>query len=67
MFRSRLGRSKQDQKFLDTIDIVNQLYLLTFTTPKYPTEIEKLVKQIGDKFNEHEIAIVFLATSPRFQ
>lgn len=62
MFGSLFGRSKQDQKFRDTIDILNQLYLLTFTTPKYPSEIQKFVNQMGDKFNEHEIAIVFLAS-----
>jgi hypothetical protein len=61
MFGSLFGRSKQKQKFRDTIDVLNKLYLLTFTTSKYPSEIQKF-DQAGDKFNEHEIAIIFLAS-----
>lgn len=62
MLRSLFGISKQDQKYRDTVTILNKLYLLTFSSTKYTSQIEKFVKEMGDKFNEHEIAIVFLAS-----
>lgn len=62
MLRKLFGISKQDQKFRDTVAILNKLYLLTFSSTKYTSQIEKFVHEMGDKFNEHEIAIIFLAS-----
>ena len=62
MFGSLFGISKQEQKLRDTVTILNKLYLLTFTSTKYTSQIEKFVKEMGGKFNEHEIAIIFLAS-----